>query len=164
MNKRHLLPLLVAALAAPLIVAGCGGGDVDTSKAEKEIKNGISSKTGSDVQYVKCPDSVNAKKGAQFHCTALVPVTVTQQNDNGRIRWQIASLSGQPLGAGATGASGPSGASGSTTASGTGTPASPSSTSATPAGGGKYGRFVTFTNRALGYSIRHPSLWKKVGS
>jgi hypothetical protein len=149
--------LLGLALAAALISAGCGGGGVDTKNAEGQIKSGIDSKTGADVQYVHCPDSANAQKGAQFHCTALVPVTVTQLNDKGSIRWQITSLSGKPLGA--TGATGPTTAGGPTGANGPTGKAPPAA--AKPAGGG---RFVVFRNRSQSYAIGHPGLWQKAGT
>lgn len=162
MNPKALVSLLALALASPLLVAGCGSG-VDTGKAEKEIKNGIASKTGSDVKYVKCPDSVNAKKGAEFHCDALIPVTVKQVDENGNIRWQVASLSGPPLTAGATGSSGPTGA----TAPNAKAPSAPASPSA---GGGAANslaaeaRLVRYRNGQQGYTILHPALWQQTGA
>jgi hypothetical protein len=134
-----------------LLLAGCGG-DIDKDKAQSSIKSGIASQGKADVKYVKCPGGVKAEKGATFQCEALIPVNVTQIDDNGNIRWQITSFIGPPSGAtGATGATGIAGVTGATGASGA-------------TGAAADNQFETYTNRAEGYSISHPSLWKPLGS
>jgi hypothetical protein len=146
-----------------LLVAGCGG-DVDTDKAEKEIKNGLAAQTKGNVKYVKCPGGVRAQKGGTFQCEALIPVNVTQIDDNGNIRWQITSFVGPPAGAtGATGPTSPLGASGATGPTG----ALPGSRPGAPAGPGApadTNRFVTFKNSSQGYSIARPVAWTQTGS
>ena len=97
---------LTAAVLTSVLLAGCGG-DVDKDKAQEQIKNGIQSQAKADVKYVKCPGGVKAEKGATFQCEALIPVNVTQVDENGNMRWQITSFSGPPSGTtGATGATG----------------------------------------------------------
>jgi hypothetical protein len=158
------------AIAAVLGVAGCGG-DVDKDKAQDQIKSSIAAQTKGLVKYVKCPGGVKAEKGATFQCEALIPVNVTQVDDKGNVRWQITSFTGPPLtGAGATGATGavgttaPGGLAGGATGS-TGAGGAAAGAGATAGGAVKDSpRFETFTNRALGYSIAHPILWKNVGS
>jgi Domain of unknown function (DUF4333) len=157
-------PRLTAVLltVAALLVAGCGG-DVDKDKAQEQIKAGIAAQGKADVKYVKCPGGVKAEKGATFQCEALIPVNVTQVDENGNIRWQITSFSGPPTGTtGATGATGATGLAGATPPGG----AAAGGTTG-PAGGGAVAddpRFEKFTNRSQSYSISHPILWKRVGS
>jgi hypothetical protein len=154
--------LTAGLLLTALLVAGCGG-DVDKDKAEEQIKAGIAAQGKADVRYVKCPEGVKAEKGATFACEALIPVTVTQINDNGKIRWQITSFIGPPnAAAGATGATGSTGATGVAGA----TPPGGAAAGATGAAGAVKDdpRFEKFTNRSQGYSISHPILWKQVGS
>ena len=79
------------ALAA-LALAGCGG--LDTDKAESEIESGIREQTGVKDVQVDCPEDVDAEKGGTFRCRATAegeraPVSVTQQDDEGRIRWRF---------------------------------------------------------------------------
>lgn len=143
--------------AAMLLFSGCGG-DVDSNKAEEEIKKGLTAQTKGDVKYVKCPEGVNAQKGATFKCEALIPVTVTQVDENGSIRWQITSFSGPPAGAtGATGTTAPAGA--------TGLGATGPTLTAPPRGGapGDETGFVTYRNRSQGYSISYIARWQKAG-
>ena len=163
---------LTAVAVLALTLPGCGG-DVDADKAEEQIKNGITAQTKADVKYVKCPEGVNAQKGGTFKCEALIPVNVTQVDENGKVRWQITSFSGPP--AGTTGGTGPTGAAGATGATAPGGPLA--GTPGAPGPGGTTGprqgaggaqkddpRFETYTNRSQGYSIAHPILWKRVGS
>jgi uncharacterized protein DUF4333 len=158
-----------------LALAGCGG-DVNSKKAEKEIKKGLIAQTKADVKYVKCPEGVNAQKGGTFKCEALIPVTVTQVDENGNVRWQITSFSGPPAGAtGATGTTPPVGATG-TGATGPGLAGGPpplpggaGGAGATGGAGGAGGaadekRFLTFRNRSEGYSISYVARWVKSGS
>jgi hypothetical protein len=158
-----MLPL-AAAGACALAIAGCGG-EVDSNKAEKEIQKGLAAQTKANVKYVKCPGGVNAKKGGTFRCEALIPVNVTQVDDNGNIRWQITSFVGAPPGAtGATGAGGATGASGAT--GGGGLAGAPGQ--AAPGAAGKPAAdsnvFKTYRNRSEGYKISYPAAWKPSGS
>jgi uncharacterized protein DUF4333 len=169
-RARALLALLLV-IAVGVLAAGCGG-DVNSKKAQNEIKKGLAAQTKGDVKFVKCPEGVKAQKGGTFQCEALIPVTVTQIDANGSLRWQITSFVGPP--AGATGTTGPKPPVGATA------PAAPPAGATAPGGlpaGGKTSpqppgaapvkddaRMVTFRNRAEGYSIDHPRLWKKSGS
>jgi Domain of unknown function (DUF4333) len=165
-TRGSLKALCFALLATGVGVAGCGGGDVDSEKAEKEIQKGLAAQTKGDVKYVKCPGGVDAKKGGTFRCEALIPVNVTQVDDNGNIRWQITSFVGPPAGAtGATGAAGVTGGAGATGGTGlAGTPGQPGA----GAGGGNAvadtNVFKTYRNRSERYSISYPERWKPVGS
>jgi len=167
---------VTAGLFTAFLLAGCGG-DVKNDKAQDQIASGIEAQTKADVKYVKCPGGVNAEKGATFQCEALIPVNVTQVDENGHIRWQITSFSGPPGGAtGATGAAGAAGASGATGVAGgpQGGGAAPGKATgkaggapgpAAPGGGAVQddSKFVRFTNRGQGYSILHPKLWAMSG-
>jgi hypothetical protein len=86
--------VVVATIAAAL--AGCGfKKQIDTDRAEAEIKRDLSAQTGAPLRSVRCPDEVDAKEGARFSCTATasdgshIPVRVTQTDDNGGVRWRV---------------------------------------------------------------------------
>jgi Domain of unknown function (DUF4333) len=87
----------IAAAALALLAAGCSPEkQIDTNRAEDDIKTTISAQTGDPVRSVRCPDEVVAKKGERFRCTATVSdgsrlgVVVTQTNDDGGVRFRIA--------------------------------------------------------------------------
>ena len=148
-----------ATFLTTLLLAGCGG-DVDKDKAQDQIAKGIESQAKADVKYVKCPGGVKAEKGATFQCEALIPVNVTQIDENGNVRWQITSFTGPP--AGTTGTTGTTGATGATGL--TGIPRPGGATGGAGATGADDPRFEKYTNRSQGYSIVHPILWKRLGS
>jgi hypothetical protein len=85
--------LICGALAA----AGCAEKQIDTTRAEAEIKRELSSDTGAPLRRVRCPDEVEAKKGDVFRCVAVardgsrVPIEVTQTDGDGGVRWSVAA-------------------------------------------------------------------------
>jgi hypothetical protein len=89
---------LVALMAATAIaLGGCGlTKQIDTDRAEAEIKRDLAAQTGAPLRSVRCPDEVDAKEGARFSCTAIagdgsrIPIRVTQTDGNGGVRWRIA--------------------------------------------------------------------------
>jgi hypothetical protein len=142
-------PRLVAALVALVLSSGlaaCGGDD--SSDAERELAKSIAGKTGADVKFVECPDGVKTGSGQTFNCTALVPVSVTQIEENGEARWQITSLTGPP-----GEAKGSTGAAGATAATGATGPAPVA-----------FGPHVPYRNTEFRYQIRRPSTWTQRGS
>lgn len=93
---RRLLPLL---LALPLVLAACGGEQtVDADKAEEEISKGFEKQvSGAQVESIECDEDIKAEKGAKGGCKMTrdgdirldVSVTVTSEDDGGRIRWLV---------------------------------------------------------------------------
>jgi hypothetical protein len=86
------------ALAAAIVVGAGGCGlkkQIDTDRAEAEIKRDLGSQIGQPLRSVRCPDQVDAKKGARFTCTAIagdgsrIPVRVTQTDGNGGVEWRV---------------------------------------------------------------------------
>jgi hypothetical protein len=156
---------VLALLPAVLALQACGGSESDL---EKSLRKSINAQSTADVQFVACPKNVTT--GQTFKCKAVVPVDVTQLDQNGNLRWQITNLSGKPPGAtgptgptfGTSGLSGPTGLPGATGPSGPSFPLG--ATGATSKGGGDEGRLVAFRNRRAGYLIQHPVNWKKAGS
>jgi Domain of unknown function (DUF4333) len=81
----------LAALAfAPVLLAACGGTEIDSGKAEALIRNGVG---GPEPRTVECPDDIEAEKGDTFRCDLTyahgIPpaiVTVHVVDDDGRIR------------------------------------------------------------------------------
>ncbi len=94
---------LLALLAAVAILAGgcsasfcagsgCGGGSIDTAKAERAAKSVVAEAGGGvPVKSVICPKSVKLKQGATFTCTATgddgttAPVILTQTDGSGNL-------------------------------------------------------------------------------
>jgi hypothetical protein len=152
-------------LPALLVLQACGGSESDL---EKSLRKSIDEQTtAADVQFVACPK--NVKTGQTFKCKAVIPVDVTQLDQNGNIRWQITNLSGKPPGA--SGPTGPGlgtsglGATGITGATGASGPTFPLGTSgATGAVEGGKVRLVSFRNRRGGYVIKRPFGWEQANA
>lgn len=88
---------IVSFAVAVLAVAGCSvKKEIDTQRAESEIKRELAAQTGAPLSRVRCPEEVEAKKGDVFRCVAIasdrsrIPVRVTQIDDEGGVRWKIA--------------------------------------------------------------------------
>ncbi len=86
---------LVLCGLALVAAGGCGDKQVDTSRAESEIRRALGDQTGARVKSVSCPKSVTAKKGDRFTCRAVadddskIPIRVTQVDGDGSLRWRI---------------------------------------------------------------------------
>jgi Domain of unknown function (DUF4333) len=87
---------LALATAITIALGGCGiKKQIDTARAEAEIKRDLSTQIGAPLRSVHCPDQVNAKKGARFKCTAIasdgshILVRVTQTDNNGSVTWHV---------------------------------------------------------------------------
>jgi Domain of unknown function (DUF4333) len=86
--------LAILPLAAALALAACGSKVINTDKAETEIEKGLKQQLHLQNVSVDCPSNVKAKKGDTFNCTAksgkqTAKILVTQEDDNGRIRWRL---------------------------------------------------------------------------
>ena len=83
------------ALLASIAVTACGEEQLDTGAAEATIRAGIAQQTGVEIDAVRCPDEVEAKRGGRFRCVAVArngdraTVNVTQRDDQGRLRWRL---------------------------------------------------------------------------
>jgi hypothetical protein len=84
------------ALAVAVALGGCDlNKEIDTDRAEAEIKRDLAAQTGAPLRSVRCPDEVEAEKGKRFSCTAIagdgsrIPIRVTQTDGNGGVRWRI---------------------------------------------------------------------------
>ena len=88
---------LLAAAAVSIAFAGCGDKTIDESKAESEIAKGVERQTQARDVKVNCPSDVKAKKGDTFDCDLTAAggqkakVNVTQQDDDGNVRWRLAT-------------------------------------------------------------------------
>jgi hypothetical protein len=95
-GARRALGALAVAVAALGLAACSVDKQVDTDRAEAEIKRSLSAQTGDRVRSVRCPDEVKAQKGERFRCVATVsdgsrvPIVVRQTDDDGGVRWNVA--------------------------------------------------------------------------
>lgn len=71
------LAVLALAIAAAILVAGCGGGtDVDRTKASETVRASLESKRegfGTEVEAVDCPGGVKVEPGTHFECEVRWP-------------------------------------------------------------------------------------------
>ncbi|PTL59055.1 DUF4333 domain-containing protein [Paraconexibacter algicola] len=97
---RRPLALLATVALVPLGLAGCGEATVDADKIESEIRTGFESQVpGAKVASIDCDEDIPGTKGSRGACRMtrdgdvrlLVSVTVTSEEDDGRIRWQVTS-------------------------------------------------------------------------
>jgi hypothetical protein len=88
----------VAALAATLVLAGCGEPVINTDELEGQIGAELRQQTGITPSSVSCPEDVPAQAGATFNCTVTADdgstanVTVTQNDDQGNLSWEVDSV------------------------------------------------------------------------
>ncbi len=84
MKRALLVPSLLAATTAVGLLAGCAA-QLDTDSVEEETAKVL------NLSNVECPDSVDAKQGADFECTATGPdgevtILIEQLDDEGTFR------------------------------------------------------------------------------
>jgi hypothetical protein len=92
-----LNPLAATGIAAIASIAltACGEAKIDTEEAEATIRAGITRQTGVEIEAVRCPDNVEAKRGGRFRCIAVAKngdrgaVQVTQRDDEGTFTWKL---------------------------------------------------------------------------
>ena len=71
---------------------------LNVKKGEKLIKEKLAEQLELEVKSVKCPKSVEAKKGDSFTCTAILAddtelqINVEQKDDEGNIEWAAESF------------------------------------------------------------------------
>ena len=91
-RRRTLAATLGVVAVAVIALAGCGGGKLDVSKGEQEIKKDLQDpKIGLTVTAVTCPGDVPMQKDLTFVCKASikdgddVDIKVIQQDDQGNV-------------------------------------------------------------------------------
>jgi hypothetical protein len=102
-NVPRSLPTLAIALIAAVPLAGCGSSKLNTDKAETEIEKGLKNQLNLPSVDVQCPNEVEIKAGSKFQCPVTAgkekgTIEVTQQDDQGNIRWQLKQQSVKPSG------------------------------------------------------------------
>ena len=65
-RRRGLLALSLILLATAL--AGCAGTEIDEKRAREAILYDVEQKTGTKVDWVRCPSGVEVVPGARFEC------------------------------------------------------------------------------------------------
>jgi hypothetical protein len=86
--------LLVAAIS--VLATGCGDSTLDSDKLESEIAPGVEEQTGTRDVEVTCPADIEAEEGGEFECGLTAEggieakVVVTQEDDDGNVRWRVA--------------------------------------------------------------------------
>ena len=83
---------VIAIVAAGLLVAGCGGEEIDTGQMEQDLVGQLSLDAGVDPAQVsvECPEGEEAEGGTKFQCTLTAPngdevavdVTITEGGDS----------------------------------------------------------------------------------
>lgn len=68
-------------------------------QVESQLKQQVETDLDTSGLTVTCPDDVKVETGTSFTCEASDPsgatmvVTVTQENDQGRVRWSVTGAS-----------------------------------------------------------------------
>jgi hypothetical protein len=97
MSRRFARPPLRLGIAVgllPLVLVACGS-VIDASALEAEIRDGVQSQAGVTLTEVVCPENRALSAGDVFTCTATandgrtLEVTITQDDDQGNVRWQV---------------------------------------------------------------------------
>ena len=79
----------LTAVAAVLLLAGCGEKTLNTADVEAKLKTQLGRDAGVQPKAVECPDDIEVEKGRKFNCTLIAPngdrvtVNVTLTDDKG---------------------------------------------------------------------------------
>ena len=92
MNGARMPTAVLAIVAAGVLVAGCGGDEIDTDQMEQDLVGQLSLDAGVDPAEVsvECPEGQEAEEGNEFQCTLTAPngdevavdVTITEGGDS----------------------------------------------------------------------------------
>lgn len=55
-------------VALTAVMAGCAGTEVDEKRAREAILYDVEQKTGTEIEWVKCPSGVEVVPGERFEC------------------------------------------------------------------------------------------------
>ena len=91
--------LPVCLLFCTLALASCGK-TLDTTKIEDTIRDSVINQGGTSLKSVICPNDVKPMPGQGFECVGVlesgagVAIAVTQQDDQGKVLWDVPSVKG----------------------------------------------------------------------
>ncbi len=92
-------PARAAALLAIGVLAAACSRTLDMNQVEAELKRQVERDLGTNGLTVTCPDDVKVEAGTSFTCEAsdasgaTMVLTVTQENDQGKVRWSVTGAS-----------------------------------------------------------------------
>ena len=92
-------PARAAALLAIGVLAAACSRTLDMKQVEAELKRQVERDLGTQGLTVTCPDDVKVEAGTSFTCEAsdasgaTMVLTVTQENDQGKVRWSVTGAS-----------------------------------------------------------------------
>lgn len=92
-------PARAAALLAIGVLAAACSRTLDMNQVEAELKRQVERDLGTQGLTVTCPDDVKVEAGTSFTCEAsdasgaTMVLTVTQENDQGKVRWSVTGAS-----------------------------------------------------------------------
>ena len=92
-------PARAAALLAIGVLAAACSRTLDMNQVESELKRQVERDLGTQGLTVTCPDDVKVEAGTSFTCEAsdasgaTMVLTVTQENDQGKVRWSVTGAS-----------------------------------------------------------------------
>ncbi len=99
MLKMRFDRLPVCLLSCTLALASCGK-TLDTAKIEDTIRDSVINQGGTSLKSVICPTEIKPMPGQSFECVGVlesgagVAIAVTQQDDQGKVQWDVPSVKG----------------------------------------------------------------------
>ena len=91
--------LPVCLLFCTLALTACGK-PLDTAKIEDTIRDSVINEGGTSLKSVICPTDIKPMPGQSFECVGVlesgagVAIAVTQQDNQGKVQWDIPSVKG----------------------------------------------------------------------
>ncbi|MGZ5289003.1 MAG: DUF4333 domain-containing protein [Actinomycetota bacterium] len=92
-------PARAAAFLAIGVLAAACSRTLDMTQVESDLKDQAEQEFGTSGLTVTCPDDVKVEAGTSFTCEAsdasgaTMVLTVTQENDQGKVRWSVTGAS-----------------------------------------------------------------------
>jgi hypothetical protein len=64
--------LMSLAAASALVLAGCGGTELDSQKLEEALPKDLSTVVSSPIKSASCPSGIEVEKGKTFTCEVVL--------------------------------------------------------------------------------------------
>jgi hypothetical protein len=105
--KRTRSWAIALALVAVVALAGACSKTLDNSGLQSQLQTELETQTGEGGWTVACPDDIKVETGGVFECQATnesvgadLTLTITQNDDQGNVNWEVTSDNSEDTGSG----------------------------------------------------------------